>query len=117
MKNGLKVLKFIKPHIFLLVLAVLCAFVSVSLTLYIPVMVGNAVDVMLGKGRVDMGEILSVALKIAVSVGIIAVFQWLMTQSANAISARTTRDLRGEVFAKFNEVSLARQAHVPRWLL
>ena len=107
MKNGLKVLKFIKPHIFLLVLAVLCAFVSVSLTLYIPVMVGNAVDVMLGKGRVDMGEILSVALKIAVSVGIIAVFQWLMTQSANAISARTTRDLRGEVFAKFNEVPLS----------
>ncbi len=107
MKNGLKVLKFIKPHIFLLILAVLCAFVSVSLTLYIPVMVGNAVDVMLGKGRVDMGEILSVALKIAVSVGIIAVFQWLMTQSANAISARTTRDLRGEVFAKFNEVPLS----------
>ncbi len=107
MKNGLKLLKFIKPHIFLLILAVLCAFVSVSLTLYIPVMVGNAVDVMLGKGRVDMGEILSDALKIAVSVGIIAVFQWLMTQSANAISARTTRDLRGEVFAKFNEVPLS----------
>ncbi len=106
MKNALKILRYTMPHMGWLLLAVACAFVSVSLTLYIPVLVGNAVDVMLGKGRVDMSLVLSVVIRIGVSVGIIVLFQWLMTQSTNVVAAKTTRDLRQEVFNKFNEVEL-----------
>jgi ATP-binding cassette subfamily B protein len=92
---------------FFIISAVICAFISVSFTLYIPVLVGNAIDVMLGKGRVDMAEVTSVCIKTGVCVGIIAVFQWLMTQSASVVSARTVRDMRGDVFRKFNTVPLS----------
>ncbi|MEE3333515.1 MAG: ABC transporter ATP-binding protein [Ruminococcus sp.] len=107
MKNALKVLRYTKPHMFFIISAVICAFISVSFTLYIPVLVGNAIDVMLGKGRVDMAEVTSVCVKIGVCVGVIAVFQWLMTQSASVVSARTVRDMRGDVFRKFNTVPLS----------
>ncbi len=107
MKNALKILRYTKPHMFFIISAVICAFISVSFTLYIPVLVGNAIDVMLGKGRVDMAEVTSVCVKIGVCVGVIAVFQWLMTQSASVVSARTVRDMRGDVFRKFNTVPLS----------
>jgi ATP-binding cassette subfamily B protein len=107
MKNALKILRYTKPHMFFIISAVICAFISVSFTLYIPVLVGNAIDVMLGKGRVDMAEVTSVCIKTGVCVGIIAVFQWLMTQSASVVSARTVRDMRGDVFRKFNTVPLS----------
>ena len=107
MKNALKILKYTKPHFPWLIPAVICALVSVSLTLYIPVLVGEAIDSMLGMGKVDMAQIGAVVLKIGICLGIIVVFQWLMTQSANVVSARTARDMRSDIFKKFNEVELS----------
>ena len=52
-----KVLKYLKPYRFLLILAVLFAIVSVSLTLYIPVLVGNAIDHIIGKGNVGFEDV------------------------------------------------------------
>ena len=107
MKNALKILKYTKPHFPWLIPAVICALVSVSLTLYIPVLVGEAIDSMLGMGKVDMAQIGAVILKIGICLGIIVIFQWLMTQSANVVSARTARDMRSDIFKKFNEVELS----------
>ena len=52
-----KVLKYLKPYRFLLTFAVLFAIISVSLTLYIPVLVGNAIDHIIGKGSVDFEDV------------------------------------------------------------
>lgn len=107
MKTTLKILRYTRPHSLYFVLAIVCAVVSVSLTLYIPVLVGNAIDFMLGKGQVDFAKITEITVKIAVSIALIALFQWLMGHCTNVISARTVRDMRSDIFRKLNAVPLS----------
>ncbi|MDD6848639.1 MAG: ABC transporter ATP-binding protein [Oscillospiraceae bacterium] len=102
-----KILRYTIPHIKYFILAVFSAVISVSLTLYIHVLVGNAIDYMIDVGRVDFGNILLQIVYIAVSIGLIAVFQWLMGYCTNAISSKTIRDIRSDVFRKFNNVPLS----------
>lgn len=102
-----KILRYTIPHIKYFILAIFSAVISVSLTLYIPVLVGNAIDYMIDIGRVDFGNILLQIVYIAVSIGLIAVFQWLMGYCTNAISSKTIRDIRSDVFRKFNNVPLS----------
>ena len=102
-----KILRYTLPHIKYFILAIFSAVISVSLTLYIPVLVGNAIDYMIDVGRVDFGNILLQIVYIAVSIGLIAVFQWLMGYCTNAISSKTIRDIRSDVFRKFNNVPLS----------
>ncbi len=102
-----KILRYTIPHIKYFILAIFSAVISVSLTLYIPVLVGNAIDYMIDVGKVDFGNILLQIVYIAVSIGLIAVFQWLMGYCTNAISSKTIRDIRSDVFRKFNNVPLS----------
>ena len=90
----------------ILLLSLLCAAVSVGLSLYIPVLVGEAIDYMVGKGMVDFAEIGRVIGIIAMMIALIAVFQWLMTYCVNVVCARTVRDLRNDVFRKLNTLPL-----------
>ncbi|MBR1731041.1 MAG: ABC transporter ATP-binding protein, partial [Ruminococcus sp.] len=107
MKTVKNLLGFFSRYRLLMLLALLCAVISVGLSLYIPVLVGEAVDYMLGKGSVDFGEIGRVAVIILILIALIAVFQWLMTYLTNVISARTVRDLRNAVFKKLNSLPLS----------
>ena len=102
-----KVLKYLKPYRFLLILAVLFAIVSVSLTLYIPVLVGNAIDHIIGKGNVDFEDVAKILMYIGIAVVGVTVCQWLMTYFVNLVSFRTVRDLRRAVFRKLNTVPLS----------
>ena len=106
MKTIKKILRFTRPHFAYFILAILSAAVSVALTLYIPVMVGEAIDFMVGRGEVDFESIYVLIVKILISIGLIAVFQWLMTSSTNKISVRTVRDMRSDLFAKINTLPL-----------
>lgn len=107
MKTTLKILRYTRRYSFYYVLAIVCAVISVSLTLYIPVLVGNAIDFMLGKGQVDLAKITEITIKIAAMVALVALFQWLMGNFTNIISARTVRDMRSDIFRKLNRVSLS----------
>ena len=107
MKTVKKILRYTKSQMFFYILAIICAAISVGFTLYIPVPVGEAIDFMIGKGAVDFDKILSAVIKIAVSIGLTVVFQWLMTYSTNVISARAVRDLRSDVFKKLNTMPLS----------
>lgn len=107
MKTVKKILRYTKSQMFFYILAMICAVISVGFTLYIPVPVGEAIDFMIGKGAVDFDKILSAVIKIAVSIGLTVVFQWLMTYSTNVISARAVRDLRSDVFKKLNTMPLS----------
>ena len=107
MKTVKTLLRYIKRYRILLLLALLCAVISVGFSLYIPVLVGEAIDFMVGKGMVVLGEIVRVAVIILVLIALVAVFQWLMTYITNVVSARTVRDLRNEVFKKLNSLPLS----------
>ena len=102
-----RVLKYIKPYKGLLALAILSAIISVSLTLYIPVLTGNAIDNIIDKGNVNFENVLQIIIYIAVGVAGVAIFQWTMTYFTNVISYKTVRDLRRDVFCKFNDVTLS----------
>ncbi len=102
-----KIIPYAKAHSIYFIIAILSAIISVSLTLYIPVLVGNAVDCMIGKGQVNFDKILQTVIYILVSIGLIAVFQWLMGYCTNIISARTVRDMRIDLFKKLNNLPLS----------
>lgn len=73
------------------------AIISVSLTLYIPVLTGNAIDNIIDKGNVDFASVIRILVYIGVGIGGVALFQWIMTYFTNIVSYRTVRDLRREV--------------------
>ena len=102
-----KVLKKIKSYSLYLILALVSAIISVSLTLYIPVLTGNAIDNIIDKGNVDFASVIQILVYIGVGIGGVALFQWIMTYFTNIVSYRTVRDLRREVFEKFNTVPLS----------
>lgn len=102
-----KILKKIKPYYGYLLLALLSAVISVSLTLYIPVLTGQAVDNIIDTGKVNFENILQILIYIAVGIVGVTVFQWIMNYFTNIISYKTVRDLRREIFDKFNSVPLS----------
>lgn len=102
-----KILKKIKPYCGYLLLALLSAVISVSLTLYIPVLTGQAVDNIIDAGKVNFENILQILIYIAVGIVGVTVFQWIMNYFTNIISYKTVRDLRREIFDKFNSVPLS----------
>ena len=102
-----KILKKIKPYCGYLLLALLSAVISVSLTLYIPVLTGQAVDNIIDAGKVNFENILQILIYIAVGIVGVKVFQWIMNYFTNIISYKTVRDLRREIFDKFNSVPLS----------
>lgn len=103
----IKIILYAKAHFIYFIFAILSAIISVSLTLYIPVLVGNAVDCMIGKGQVNFEIILQTVIYILVSIGLIAVFQWFMGYCTSTISARTVRDMRIDLFKKLNNLPLS----------
>lgn len=102
-----KILLRIKPYVGYLILALATAVTSVSLTLYMPVLTGNAIDNIISAGRVDFESISIILIYMAIGIGGVSLLQWLMNYFTNIISYRTVRDLRREVFKKFNTVPLS----------
>lgn len=101
-----RILTYTKPYGFYLVGAAVCALISVSLTLLLPVLVGRAIDYIIEQGNVDFGGVLTLCVYMLISIGIVALFQWLMGICTSVLSYRTVRDMRKEVFRKLNHVPL-----------
>ncbi len=102
-----KILKRIKPYTAFVLLALLSAIVSVSLTLYIPVLTGKAIDNIIDKGNVNFENIIQILIYIGIGIAGVTVFQWIMNYFVNIVSYKTVRDLRRDVFRKFNSVPLS----------
>ncbi len=101
-----RVLKYIRKYTPALVLSLLLAGLTVLLTLYIPILTGNAVDLIIGKGQVDMAGIFAVMKKIAIAMIITAVGQWIMNTCNNYITYHVIRDIRTDAFAKLEILPL-----------
>ena len=102
-----KLIHRLTPHRGLLILALLSAVVSISLTLLIPVLVGQAVDNIVAKGEVYFEAVVRIILYIAAAIIGVSSCQWLMNYLVNVISFRVVRDLRRDVFRKLNTVPLS----------
>lgn len=101
-----KVLKFIGKYKYLLFLAVLFAAVSASLMLYVPILVGSAIDFIVAKDNVDFNSVFTILLNVGVIVGAAALLQWLMNTVNNRITYHVVRDIRNEAFKKIEKLPL-----------
>ena len=91
----------------LVVLSVLLAAVTVALTLYVPVLIGRAIDLIVGPGQVDMPGILRLILRIAIVVAATAAVQWVVNTINNKITFQVVRDVRAQAFAKLQILPLS----------
>lgn len=101
-----KVLRCIRPHSLLVILSLVTALIFVVLTLYIPVLTGQTIDHMIGKGTVEFNVILSMMKRMAVAVAAAAAAQWLMNAANNRIVYRVSEEVRGQAFRRIEELPL-----------
>ena len=101
-----KVLEYIKKYWVLLGLSVLFAAVTVVLTLYAPILIGGAVDEIIGKGNVDFEALKKIIAEIVIVVAITAAAQWVMNTCNNRITYQVVKDIRSKAFQKLEILPL-----------
>ena len=102
-----RVLHKIRPYSAFVVCSLLVAAVSVAAQLYIPILCGEAIDKMLGKGNVDLAWVLRIAVSILVVAAVAALAQWLLSVCNNRITFSVSRDLRNEALRKIQTLPLS----------
>ena len=102
-----RVLHKIRPYSAFVVCSLLVAAVSVAAQLYIPILCGDAIDKMLGKGNVDLAGVLRIAVSILVVSAVAALAQWLLSVCNNRITFSVSRDLRNEALRKIQTLPLS----------
>ncbi len=101
-----RLMRFVKPYSGYLLLALVCAIIYVVMSLLCPVLIGNAVDQIIGKDQVDFTAIGHTAVLLLIVIAVGAVFQWIMSMCTNTVSYKTVSDLRVNVFSKLIRVPL-----------
>lgn len=102
----IKVLKHIKRYRLLMILSIIFAAITVALTLYLPIIIGDAIDLIIGKGKVDFEGIFVLLVKIAVLSGATGLIQWLMNTINNKVTFHVIRDIRDEAFRRIEILPL-----------
>ena len=99
-------LRYLKKYWLLLALSLLFAALTVAMTLYLPILIGQAVDLIVAPGKVEFSAIASLLLKMGVLIGATALSQWIMNACNNRITYRTVRDIRSDAFARLELLPL-----------
>ena len=102
-----RLLRYIGRQKGLLFLSLLLSAVSVICSLMIPILVGDAVDVIIGEGNVDFDALKTILFKGAVLIAVAAVATWVTATINNAITFRIVREVREELFAKITRVPVS----------
>lgn len=102
-----KLLRTIRAYRLLLALSLVLALCSVTLSLYVPVLVGQGVDLIPGAGRVDFSGLLLILLKIGLAVACNALLQWLLAAVNNKLAFQVSRKLRNKVFRKLQVLPMS----------
>ena len=89
-----RLLSYLKPQAFFVVLSFVLSAAAVSLTLYMPVLIGRAVDCIVGTGNVDFTAMKAIVIRMIITISATAVCQWCCTLINNSISMGTARRLR-----------------------
>ncbi len=101
-----KVLRYIKKYWVCLVLSLVMAALTVALTLYLPVLTGQVIDLIVGKGNVDFTGVFAILKKMAVIILITAAAQWVMNVCNNKMTYCIVQDIRNEAFCKIEILPL-----------
>ncbi len=107
-KSVLKpLLAYARPYRGLFGISMLLALITVATTLYAPILIGQCVDLIIGKGNVDIKALTPVLVKLCMTVSITAVSQWLMSLCTNKITFNVVRDIRRKAFSKLSRLPLS----------
>ena len=102
-----RVLRFAKPYHWYLLAALVSAVLSVSLTLYAPVLIGRGIDQIIAPGKVYFDNLLPILIELGIVAVLAALFQWLLTLCTNIVTYKTVRDLRSAAFEHMEELPLS----------
>ena len=101
-----KLMRYLRRYWFFLIVSIGMSFISVALTLYIPILTGNAVDFILKPGKVDFSAILQIITTMGICIGITALAQWIMNICNNKMTYCIVRDVRRDAFDKMEQLPL-----------
>lgn len=102
-----RILKYLKHHSILLGAALVLSLVSVVLTIYLPVLVGDAVDLIVGEGNVDFRGLSEIFVKMVAVIGVVAICQWLIGVLNNNVTYAVVKKLRIDAFEKLRKLPVA----------
>ena len=102
-----KVLHRIRPYSAALIGSLILALVYVAMTLYIPILVGRAIDCIIDAGKVDFQQMGTHLIQVLICTAMAALAQWLMSQINNFVTFRVTRDIRNEAFRHIQVLPLS----------
>lgn len=97
---------YAKPNGIFLFLGLVCAIISIALSLWMPILIGHGVDYIVGPGQVDFSGVMRYVIILGVNIGVTVVFQYLMSLCTNQITYKTIQNIRKDAFEKFNTVPL-----------
>lgn len=97
---------YAKPYGIFLFLGLVCAVISIALSLWMPILIGRGVDYIVGPGQVDFSGVMRYMIILGVNIGVTVVFQYLMSLCTNQITYKTIQNIRKDAFEKFNTVPL-----------
>lgn len=97
---------YAKPYGIFLFLGLVCAVISIALSLWMPILIGRGVDYIVGPGQVDFSGVMRYVIILGVNIGVTVVFQYLMSLCTNQITYKTIQNIRKDAFEKFNTVPL-----------
>ena len=102
-----KVLHYIRRYRFFLIVSLVLALITVVLTLYVPILTGQAVDLIVGKGQVDFAGVYHICVKIGIAILLTMAAQWVMNVANNKITYSVVRDIRTDAFEKIQVLPLS----------
>lgn len=102
-----KVLHYIRRYRFFLIVSLVLALITVVLTLYVPIITGQAVDLIVGKGQVDFAGVYHICVKIGIAILLTMAAQWVMNVANNKITYSVVRDIRTDAFEKIQILPLS----------
>lgn len=111
MKNNKNIIKAVLSYIgnykILLFISLLMAMITVVLTLYLPILFGDAIDLIAGKGQIRFDKIFNILIIAALITGATSLFQWIMTAINNKIAYNVVRDIRNDAFRRIEKLPLS----------
>lgn len=102
-----RILRYVKPYTLFLIVSFLCSAISVAAQLLVPILCGNAIDYMIGKGQVDFEGVAAIVTAIAAATAITAAAQWVLAACNNKITFNVSRDLRNAAIHKIQKLPLS----------
>lgn len=102
-----RLMRYASPYVPMFILSMVFAVITVATTLYAPILIGRAVDVMIGKDNVDLDKLTPIVIELVLVVAVTALSQWLMSLLTNKITFNVVRDIRNDAFCKLDRLPLS----------